>query len=1218
MRENLDDKQILIFRVGPVVCCVDSYLVESIVHPQPLHRFPHQADFILGVLQYQNSAVSVVNLFHKFEVADPEPTLESRYIMGQTAKGTAGFWVDEVLEVTDQYEIHSAKPPEYSEQCVFESTVLWRDKLILKTDFTQLFMMSDAGPLQEWIKSDAGNAIATNYPNSTIEESDITAWTESINEASNGKIQALESRGVEFSQMVSFDKDASTETTIEDERKFIDLAEEAMTVSPLTDLSIVSAHEDIEKIIPESNFKVDIEIEKENVDSNLERSERNINQFKHSSEDSQVMEVLASQHGDSENDHTNAEIQEKVKVDSTGITVEEPQPLVEMNNLTSSDYSEASNKHKEVNTKKVSDFIETSKTPTISEPDESNILEEIDIKTRKSNDNHKSANHECKSQELSEFEISENLNLEALYEQRDIQQVEDSDASSEGNNEFIVGSEQDIPASLIENGDDLEGVTNLVQGSTKALTGDSQEKNVTNLILDPDQKEVSSICLSDIDELSNVQKTTNETKSSIQNTTEDEEVVEALAEQHNDSQDYKRTGSKKLVEKLSTTDMSVEDHPSIPQNSQESSIINHESFSASKCNVLQEHEINFTLSNESVKEVKNDSSIFGESDFKTKNRSKNSKNLLSEESTHILNEKSTGFSASIDGDSGFQRDSDLTIVDSNNGVSEDDTTLSDMVGIVDSKLENSLVEELNIHKIENSLSELRIDTFDNPELEQNSIKKAAQSTTIQKPVFESSKPQISEKPTIENLERVDNSISSSESDEERNTAKVLAAQYGDIDHVTTKSNEIVSHQNQIKQSQPEVFKHVDTTGAQLLKNSEKIVNKSTGESLVHHDFVKQSKADELTLSFINQDLTDSDKNFDIEPLTNLYTEFLLEPDEADPTELLLTRRSLDVEDISKRDSSDLNGIDSQVEQLSNIRGSSNAIELETSHTTDKQSNLEESTTNLVSPTLGNFDETVVVDDEVRKFKEDVETFFEENIREKVETYQQTDAIKSKKVTQLDKLSEVSDDFLDSIDDKLEEDKELQVTQDKAVGKIIERIERNRDGKDKTSPARVAASILICAILVFAIQHFWLNPTEEEIQVASLELLNELSFNTPIKTQTESVDDTILEFSQVSEMKGEVVSPAIVNPPERFSEISSNAIGGVDSKNAVSSKNLESVFNWKKHIIISGDTLWTLSERYLNDPFRYPDLARWSNIKNPDKIYPGNEVSYNTSNEAKNL
>ena len=44
-----------------------------------------------------------------------------------------------------------------------------------------------------------------------------------------------------------------------------------------------------------------------------------------------------------------------------------------------------------------------------------------------------------------------------------------------------------------------------------------------------------------------------------------------------------------------------------------------------------------------------------------------------------------------------------------------------------------------------------------------------------------------------------------------------------------------------------------------------------------------------------------------------------------------------------------------------------------------------------------------------------------------------------------------------------------------------------------------------------------------------------------------------------------------------------------------------------HIVVKGDTLWDIASRYIHDPYRYPELARLSNIKNPDLIYPGDRV-----------
>lgn len=44
-----------------------------------------------------------------------------------------------------------------------------------------------------------------------------------------------------------------------------------------------------------------------------------------------------------------------------------------------------------------------------------------------------------------------------------------------------------------------------------------------------------------------------------------------------------------------------------------------------------------------------------------------------------------------------------------------------------------------------------------------------------------------------------------------------------------------------------------------------------------------------------------------------------------------------------------------------------------------------------------------------------------------------------------------------------------------------------------------------------------------------------------------------------------------------------------------------------HKIIKGDTLWAIAKRYVNNPYRYPELAKLSKIKNPNRIYPGNKV-----------
>ena len=52
---------------------------------------------------------------------------------------------------------------------------------------------------------------------------------------------------------------------------------------------------------------------------------------------------------------------------------------------------------------------------------------------------------------------------------------------------------------------------------------------------------------------------------------------------------------------------------------------------------------------------------------------------------------------------------------------------------------------------------------------------------------------------------------------------------------------------------------------------------------------------------------------------------------------------------------------------------------------------------------------------------------------------------------------------------------------------------------------------------------------------------------------------------------------------------------------------ESLFTEIIHIVVSGDTLWDIAAAYLGDPFQYGKLAKFSEIKNPHLIYPGDRI-----------
>ena len=1142
MNENIDEKQILVFRVGPVVCCVDAHLVDSIVHPQPLHRFPRQADFILGVLQYQNTAVSIVNLFHKFDLEDPEPIAETRYVMGQTAKGTAGFWVDEVLEVTEQFEVHSAKPPEYTERSVFECTILWRDKLVLKTDFTQLFMMSDARPLKNWIEIDAGNAIAANYPNSTIAESDINAWAESVSESSDQKIQALMSRGVEFSQMVTFDKDDGSsvpDVISEDERPFNFVDEEAMTVSPLTELSGLT--------IAELPNKVEKEFDKEIIISEPVDSTISVE----STEENQVMEGLAAQHGDLENTSAIEKTPKKLEIESSELIVENNQTILE------------------------------------------NAVDQS-----------------------SQSEFHEKTTCESAQEE-----PKDSDNS-------------------IEDLSDMPVEVTLLDTPSQVLTKDIKQENSSDFIIDSEgSSNLNSQSLNSQKEYINP-----EVKTEINNLRDDDEVVEAIADQYNDSKEIQQSEVNIDEERLDTTKLQVEESQAKKEKSEILSKTLQKNPSEDISEAGADQEITQKTISEPTIEIQYNLDSTENVNFENEISSGFVKNSIMDVPSKTLIEPSADFIVNVGEGSKVSNFSlselDVKIdagklteeltKDSTASILEDNSISQISKPFMPSKIGPSKDKVLTDTSVEINSTEFLIDTSDievpkHPSIFESELirnRKVSVSDNVEEIEEDSvtqckfenvgdSNTSVIDKSKVENKVRdseviADITSPSEDADDEKNTVKALAAQYGDTIQQITKKNVNENPQNQIKQSQPDVFDKI---------------NNNAGDTVIRHGFAQQSKADQLTLAFISKDLTETKIDVDLDPLTNLYTEFLNENAEEKSTELLLKGVSRDSDIESKNDLSNSSASSNNVNPVSLVPlEPSNSTSEIISQTEKEQSVVEISNFEEVISISSNFNNSFVEDDQAKDFGEDLNSHLKENIETKENVNNQTNKIKSSEIVEVDEEIETGDAFLDSLDEFLDSDAEsfsqehkTLVTQDKAVGKVIERIERKRNGKGNTSPARVVVSILASAIIVFFVQHYWLNPTEEDEVVPSLELLVESSIDKSNISDSKMLNNLNEEGLEVEAF---ITIPAEI--PERYTETPTNAIGSVTAKNAVSNKNLESVFSWKKHLIIRGDTLWALSKRYLNDPFRYTDLARWSNIKNPDKIYPGNEVSYNVSEEAKKL
>ena len=196
-------EQLLIFRVGPIACCVTARDVDSIVNAQALHNLPKQADFIAGVLQYRESTVSIVNLFHKFALETPESPEHGRFIMAYTRHGVTGFWVDEIIEITNDFEQEWSAAPSFIEDKVFDRTLIWHEKLILQTDFDRLFAMQTSAALSQWASKNDDNWDIKKTK--SIQSEDTQSQREKITGSPHSEtiINDLVTRGTAFSQPVT-------------------------------------------------------------------------------------------------------------------------------------------------------------------------------------------------------------------------------------------------------------------------------------------------------------------------------------------------------------------------------------------------------------------------------------------------------------------------------------------------------------------------------------------------------------------------------------------------------------------------------------------------------------------------------------------------------------------------------------------------------------------------------------------------------------------------------------------------------------------------------------------------------------------------------------------------------------------------------------------------------------------------------------------------------
>ncbi len=152
MTENSDHRSLLLFRVGPVLCCAPSLPVITIIHPPELTRPPGSDTARPGIFKYSGKIVSSLDLRFKFGVDQDQWADPCRVIITQIIHGNVGFRVDEIQEVMDTPSSGWSGLPTLLPRGIFTQTLLLNKKIYLYAEFDNLFKIPTSAYLRVYIQ----------------------------------------------------------------------------------------------------------------------------------------------------------------------------------------------------------------------------------------------------------------------------------------------------------------------------------------------------------------------------------------------------------------------------------------------------------------------------------------------------------------------------------------------------------------------------------------------------------------------------------------------------------------------------------------------------------------------------------------------------------------------------------------------------------------------------------------------------------------------------------------------------------------------------------------------------------------------------------------------------------------------------------------------------------------------------------------------------------
>ena len=147
-----DSNALLLYKVGPVLVCSPTMLVEAVVMPPKFTATPGSGEAEPGVFKSIHGLVRVVDLRLRFGVDKDDIVTPGRIIIAEVEGGHAGFWVDEIEDVTAFPETGWSQVPSHIPREVFSRTLVQDNQIRLYADFEKLDKFKSTGYLRRHIE----------------------------------------------------------------------------------------------------------------------------------------------------------------------------------------------------------------------------------------------------------------------------------------------------------------------------------------------------------------------------------------------------------------------------------------------------------------------------------------------------------------------------------------------------------------------------------------------------------------------------------------------------------------------------------------------------------------------------------------------------------------------------------------------------------------------------------------------------------------------------------------------------------------------------------------------------------------------------------------------------------------------------------------------------------------------------------------------------------